>query len=238
MDQLTAASPISPVAPGRTRREMGLGLGLLAAGLLIGIAAGPASGALAAISGDKLFWTASRLTAFLAYLAFAGSVAYGLGMASGLIDSLAGRFVSFTLHRDLALAGMALTAAHVFLLLGDHYIGFDVVSLLVPGLSPYRALPTAIGQIAAWAALATVVSFYLRDRIGPRLWRSIHTLSTAVYLLATVHGLFAGTDTRLDLIWWLYLGVSLLILFLAAYRLATHGRRPTRPARPRLEELA
>ncbi len=222
---------VEPVAPARGRREVGLGVALLAVGLLIGVLAGPAAGALGAISGDKLFWTASRLTAFLAYLAFAGSVAYGLGMASGLIDAMVGRLVSFTLHRVLALAGLALTAAHVFLLLGDSYIGFDIGSLLVPGLSPYRTIPVAIGQIAAWAALAFALSFWVRDAVGPRLWRSLHTLSVVVLVLATVHGLFAGSDSRLDVIWWIYLAVTLLVAFLAAYRFANRGHRSLRPDR-------
>jgi sulfoxide reductase heme-binding subunit YedZ len=234
MDRVTPApiAPVPAVEPARGRREVWFGAALLAVGLLIGVASGPAATALGDISGDKMFWTASRLTAFLAYLAFAGSVCYGLGMASGLVDTLAGRVVSVTLHRDLALAGLALAAAHVFLLLGDTYIGFSVTELLVPGLSPYRTLPVAVGQICAWVAVATVISFYARGLMRPRLWRGLHTLSIVVFVLATIHGLFSGTDSRLDVIWWVYLGVALLVLFLATYRLANRKQRRLRAARP------
>jgi len=235
MDRMTtppgSMAPIAPVAPSRRRRDTALGGSLLVAGLLIGVLAGPAAGALGEISGDKLFWTASRLSAFLAYLAFAGSVCYGLGMASGLIDAIAGRLVSFTLHQDLALAGLAFTAAHVFLLLGDAYIGFDIPSLLIPGQSPYRTLAVAVGQVAAWAALVFAVSFYVRGVIGPRLWRSLHTLSVVVFVLATIHGLFAGSDSGLDVLWWVYVAVSLVVVFLAAYRVANRGGRGLRPER-------
>ena len=230
MDRVTPVQA-APEIPGRGHRELGFGVALLAAGLLIGVAAGPTFSSVGHIGGDKLFWTASRLTAFLAYLAFAASVCYGLGMSTGLLDRVAGRFVSFTLHRDLAIAGLALTAAHIFLLLGDSYIGFDFTTLLVPGQSPYRPLPIAIGQVCAWAAVATTASFYLRARMGVRLWRSLHSFSAVVFVLATVHGLYAGTDSRLDVIWWVYLGTSLLVLFLTAYRIATRGQRITRPAR-------
>jgi predicted ferric reductase len=232
MDRLNApVTQVTPVAPARGHRELWLGIALLAAGLLIGVLAGPAATALGSVSGDKAFWTASRLTAFLAYLAFAGSVAYGLGMSSGLIDALVGRFVSFTLHQDLAFAGLAFTAAHVFLLLGDTFIGFNVVTLLVPGLSPYRTLPVAVGQIAMWAALAFILSFYVRGVIGPKLWRSLHTFSIVVFVLATIHGLYAGSDSRMDPIWWVYIGVTLIIVFLAAYRFANRGHRRLRPDR-------
>ncbi len=227
----TATAPSAPAAQRRGQREVGFGVALLATGLLIGVAAGPASSSLAHVSGDKLFWTGSRLTAFLAYLAFAGSVCYGLGMSSGLLDALVGRPVSLTLHRDLALAGLAFTAAHVFLLLGDSYIGYTVTTLLVPGESAYRTVPIAVGQVCAWAALATVLSFYVRARIGVRLWRSLHSLSVAVFVLATVHGLYAGSDSRLDVIWWVYVVVALVVLFLTVHRIASRGRRRTLPTR-------
>ncbi len=231
MDRVMPTPPPSARAHARGRREVGFGLALLVVGLAIGIAAGPASNSLTHIAGDKAFWTASRLTAFLAYLAFAGSTAYGLGMSSGLIDAIAGRPVSFALHRDLAWVGLALAAAHVFLLLGDAYIGFSVSTLLVPGTSPYLPVPVAIGQIGLWAALFTTLSFYVRARIGLRLWRGLHSLSAIVFVLATVHGLFSGSDSRQDVIWWVYVGVAAAVLFLFVYRLSSLGSGAARPTR-------
>lgn len=227
-------TPAPPTASVRGRRELGLGIALVVVGVSIGVAAGPASSALAHLAPDKAFWTASRLTAFLAYLAFAGSVAYGLGMSSGLIDALVGRPVSLALHRDLALAGVALAVAHMLLLLGDGYIGFTITSLLVPGASPYRAVQVAVGQIALWAAVATSASYYARAWMGVRLWRGLHSLSVVVFMLATAHGLYAGSDSRLDVVWWLYVALALLVLFLFVYRLATAGGASDRPARPGL----
>lgn len=230
MDRVIRTAPTS-IGPARRRREVGFGVGLLAIGLAIGIAAGPASNALTHLAADKAFWTASRLTAFLSYLAFAGSTAYGLAMSSGLIDAIAGKPVSFALHRDLAWAGLALAGAHVFLLLGDPWIGYTPSTLLVPGASPYLPVPVAIGQIAIWAALFTTLSFYARARMGLRLWRGLHSFSGIVFALATVHGLFAGSDSKQDVIWWLYVGIAAVVLFLFVYRLASLGSTEVRPTR-------
>ena len=228
----TARVPLAPPAvPSRRRRELTFAAAFLLSGVAIGLATGPAAGALAFLSGDKIPWTASRVMAFLAYLAFAGSVAYGLSMASGMIDALAGRPVSFTLHRDLAIAGLVFTGRHVFLLLGDQWIGFSLQTLLVPGLSPYEPIPVAIGQVAAIMAVLVTLTFYMRGLLGPRLWRGLHTLSLVVFALATVHGLFAGSDSKLDTIWWLYVGITLLIVFLFVYRMANRGAVKLRPAR-------
>ncbi len=222
----SAAAPLR-----RGRRELGYAIALLALGLVIGVAAGPASGALGRIAPEKAFWTASRLTAFLAYLAFAGSTAYGLAMSSGLITAAVGRPVSLALHRDLAWAGLALAGAHVFLLLGDGYIGFTVATLLVPGQSPYLPVPVAVGQIAVWAALFTTLSYYARSRMGVRLWRGLHSLSVAVFALATVHGLFSGSDSGQDAVWWVYVVAGLLVLFLFVYRASSLGSGASRAAR-------
>ena len=230
MDRVITAAA-SPATRGRTRRELGLGLALLVLGLAIGVAAGPASTALGRIAPEKAFWTASRLTAFVAYLAFAGSTAYGLGMSSGLIDAVVGKPVSLALHRDLAWVGLALAAAHIFLLLGDSYIGFTLPTLLVPGQSPYLPVPVAIGQIAVWAALFTTLSYYVRGRMGVRMWRGLHSLSAVVFALATAHGLFAGTDSKQDAVWWVYVSIALAMLFLFVYRLASLGADTSSPRR-------
>jgi DMSO/TMAO reductase YedYZ heme-binding membrane subunit len=219
MDRVMSTPPVVANPP-RRRREVGFGLALLVIGLFIGVAAGPASSALTHVAGEKAFWTASRLTAFLAYLAFAGSTAY-----------VVGKPVSLTLHRDLAWAGLALAGAHIFLLLGDGYIGFTVSTLLVPGTSPYLPVPIAIGQVAAWAALFTTLSYYARTRMGLRVWRGLHSLSAVVFALATAHGLFSGSDSKQDLIWWVYVVVALVNLFLFVYRMASIGGTATRPSR-------
>jgi DMSO/TMAO reductase YedYZ heme-binding membrane subunit len=88
-----------------------------------------------------------------------------------------------------------------------------------------------VGQVAAWAALFTTLSFYLRARMGLRLWRGLHSLSAIVFVMATVHGLLSGSDSKQDVIWWVYVAVGLVVLFLFAYRLASLGSAPPRPRR-------
>jgi len=68
-------------------------------------------------------------------------------------------------------------------------------ALVVPGLVPYRPFWTALGVVAAELMVLVYASFSLRRRIGTRMWRRLHWLTYAVFGLATVHGLAAGTDT-------------------------------------------
>jgi RsiW-degrading membrane proteinase PrsW (M82 family) len=64
------------------------------------------------------------------------------------------------------------------------------------------------------------VTFYLRARIGMRSFRLIHYLSLIGYLGATLHGLYAGTDSPLPAMHILYDVTGLVVLFLTVYWLA------------------
>ena len=53
-------------------------------------------------------WVVERLFGFLAYVAMAGSVIYGLLLSTKILDAIAHRPITFTLHQDLAAIGLAL----------------------------------------------------------------------------------------------------------------------------------
>jgi hypothetical protein len=55
--------------------------------------------------------------------------------------------------------------------------------------------------------------------------------SLCLPVLATVHGLFSGSDSRQDVIWWVYVVVALVVLFLFVYRTSSIGSDPSRPSR-------
>ena len=79
----------------------------------------------------------------------------------------------------------------------------------------------------------------MRQTIGSRAFRSIHMLSLVGYLGATLHGLFAGTDSALPVAKLLYAGTFLVVIFLTAYWLvirAPNKKKSLAPAtapRPR-----
>jgi hypothetical protein len=65
---------------------------------------------------------------------------------------------------------------------------------LRPSIGPARSDSSpAFTAAAGWLALILGLSFYARKRIGVRTWRSLHRFTIAVYLLALVHVVGAGT---------------------------------------------
>jgi sulfoxide reductase heme-binding subunit YedZ len=99
------------------------------------------------------------------------------------------------MHRFLALLGLGALALHAGTLVLDDAVDIGPGALLVPGIAPYRPLATALGVVAAELMVLIYLSFPLRRRIGARAWRALHWLTYLVFMLATLHGLAAGSDT-------------------------------------------
>ncbi len=177
-----------------------------------------ALGATAALAPGKLAWYGVRATGFLAYFAVAGSVIYGLLLSTKLLDAIAHRPVSFALHKDLALVGLALSALHGLLLLGDHTYAFSLLAITIPFASPYAPAAVAIGQLAFYIVAIVTGSFYVRRQIGQRAWRTIHYLTFLGFVGVTAHGIASGSDTAAPWAVWAYLVPVAAVVFFFTYR--------------------
>jgi predicted ferric reductase len=189
-------------------------------------------GATAALAPGKLAWYGVRATGFLAYFAIAGSVIYGLLLSTKLLDAIAHRPVSFALHKDLALVGLALSALHGLLLLGDHTYTFTLTAIGVPFASPYAPVAVAVGQLAFYGVAIVTSSFYVRRQIGQSAWRRIHFLTFLGFVGVTAHGITSGSDTAAPLAVWAYVVPIAAVVFFLAYRVVVSiaaRRDRTRP---------
>jgi sulfoxide reductase heme-binding subunit YedZ len=106
----------------------------------------------------------------------------------------------------------------------DATVHVSPAALVVPGLVDYRPAWTAAGVLAADLIVLVVASFWVRRRIGMKNWRRLHWSTYAVFALATLHGLFAGTDSRSLLS--LYVGAVLAVVFATAWRALVPPARP------------
>jgi methionine sulfoxide reductase heme-binding subunit len=79
------------------------------------------------------------------------------------------------------------------------------------------------------------VSFYVKQWIGQRAWRTIHTLSFGTFLAAGLHGVFSGTDTSHPVVMGMYIGSLTIVLVLLVIRIAQAAapEQPARAATPR-----
>lgn len=178
---------------------------------------------------DPTFWFIARATGLTAYVLVTASVLAGLVLKSRVFGRALKPATVTDLHRFLAVLSIGAVLLHGLALVLDSTVHISVAALILPGLSPYRPLPVAVGVIAAELMVLVYASFSVRRRIGAQNWRRLHWATYAIFAAATAHGVLAGTDTT-----WarpLYVGS------VGAVAAATAWRALARPAvRPHPEQ--
>jgi predicted ferric reductase len=173
-------------------------------------------------------WTSSRAAGIAAYFALALDVIFGLFISTGSADRWIARARTIEIHQWLSAATLTLVAAHVLLLLGDGFVRFDALDAIVPFIAPYSPVAVGLGVLAAYGAFAVHWSFSLRRMIGGATWRKLHYLTFVVFLLATAHGVIAGTDARLPWIGAMYPAAASAVTALLVYRFFPMPRKLAR----------
>jgi predicted ferric reductase len=204
-------------------RPLRWGLLLVAVAIVVTGTAGQAIAGLGQWLGadsSSLSWYGSRLFGFLAYGALTASVVYGLLLSTGILDAIAHRAVSFTLHQELAALGLALTAIHGALLGLDTTVPTSVTAIIVPFAGTYRPVWVGIGQLDFYLSIAVYASFWVRKRIGQKRWRLVHYTTFLAFAGATAHGLMTGTDTSATWALAIYAASGAMVVFLVLYRVA------------------
>jgi predicted ferric reductase len=178
----------------------------------------------------KAFWYLSRASGLVAYVLLWLSVACGLLISGRLARLWPGGPTAVDLHQYSGLLGLGFALFHGLILLGDRYVGYAPVQVLVPFAGrDYRPLEVGLGQVGFYLGLLVAFSSYARRRIGYRAWRLLHYGGFAVYALATLHGLTAGTDARQPAVFALYGLTALATFFLLVFRVLV-STRATRAA--------
>jgi sulfoxide reductase heme-binding subunit YedZ len=180
---------------------------------------------------DYGWWLASRSAGIVAILCVSLSVILGLMMANGLPRRRGAKRRLLAVHESTALAGLVAIAVHGLTLLGDTYIRPSLANIAVPFTIGYEPFFTGLGIVGGWLAALLGLSFYARRRIGPRLWRRMHRLTVAVWVLAVVHTLGAGSDAGEVWMQALLLVTGVPIVFLFLRRLIPEQRGAAAPRR-------
>jgi sulfoxide reductase heme-binding subunit YedZ len=148
------------------------------------------------MSHDPTFWILARAAGLTAYLLLTASMVAGLTVKSRVLGKAVRPSAVTDVHKTLAVGGLLALALHGAALVLDATVEVTPLALLVPGLVDYRSWWTGAGVLAGELMALVTASFWLRKRIGTRLWRHLHWLSYAAFLLATAHGLLAGSDAN------------------------------------------
>ncbi|HET7177162.1 MAG TPA: hypothetical protein VFI63_00595 [Solirubrobacterales bacterium] len=189
------------------------------------------------------WWLASRASGLVALVLVTISVGLGLAMAGkemrrpGLSRKLR------AIHEQTALAGLVAIAVHGITLLGDPWLHPGVSGIAVPFAMSFRPFATGLGIVGGYLAALLGLSFYLRRRIGARLWRKAHRATVLVYMLGLAHAFTAGTDaSTVWFRWWVLMTAPVIgglfvyrVLSGAAKKAGARGARVHEGARAHVE---
>jgi predicted ferric reductase len=168
----------------------------------------------------KAYWDLARSSGIVAYLLMWLSVAFGLIITNKMARVWPGGPTAFDLHQFTSLLGLAFALFHAIVLLGDQFIKYTPLQLLVPfGSVNYQQFWVGFGQLSFYALIPITFSFYVRRQIGTGAWRAIHYGSFLAFSMITAHALLAGSDSAN----WVMLGIYAMtggsVMFLTLYRM-------------------
>jgi ferredoxin-NADP reductase len=176
------------------------------------------------------WWLASRAAGVVALLCITASVAIGLAMAGRVSAEPARRRLLMAIHQQTALVGLVAIAAHGILLLGDGFLRPGIVGIAVPFVIDHKPLWTGLGVTGGWLAAILGLSYWIRDRIGPKRWRTLHRATILVYVLSVAHTLGSGTDAAEPWMRLMVISTGAPVLFLFVIRVLPAPPRSAQPA--------
>ena len=141
-------------------------------------------------------WYLSRATGIVSLCLLTIVMALGVGTSTRAGGRFLLRFEVAELHRRLSLLAVVFVALHVTSTVVDAYVPTGLLSAVVPGVSPYKTWPVALGALAVDCMLAVVATSLLRSRIPATAWRAVHWLSYLFWPIALLHTVVIGSDMK------------------------------------------
>jgi len=177
-------------------------------------------------------WYVARAAGIVSWALLAAATLWGLALSTRALGNRPRANWLLDLHRWLGGTALAFTGVHVVALLADQYVHFGLVEILVPFTSSWHPVAVAWGVVAAYLLLAVELTSLARNRLSKRAWRRVHTTTFVLFVVATIHGLTAGTDTHSAAARMLTLAVATVFAGLTAIRLADVLQAPAAAPSP------
>jgi hypothetical protein len=144
---------------------------------------------------EKIWWYTARSGGIVAWVLVTLAVCWGLFLSTRAASKATQPAAILDLHRFLGGLSAAFTAVHVVGLVGDTWIQFGWMEVLVPWTSEFKPTAVAWGVIAMYLLVAVELTSLMIKKLPHPLWWQIHRASFGLYIFATIHGIQAGSDT-------------------------------------------
>lgn len=143
---------------------------------------------------NEWLWYLSRATGLVSLVLL--TVVLVLGVVSTTSERSRLTAVGNGVHRTLALGMTVFLIGHIVTAVVETYVNIDWISAFVPFTAGYEPIWVGLGTIAFDLLLAVVATSLLRHRLPDVVWRSVHGLTWALWIVAVAHGFMMGTSDQ------------------------------------------
>jgi DMSO/TMAO reductase YedYZ heme-binding membrane subunit len=144
---------------------------------------------------SQIWWYTARASGIVAWLFITASVLWGILLSTKLFPRQRRPAWILDLHRALGALSVVFVATHIGSLVADNYVHFGLADVTIPFVSGWRPWQVALGVFAFWLLILVESTSLLMKHLPRRVWRGIHLTSYVVFVLGSLHGTFAGTDS-------------------------------------------
>jgi len=172
-------------------------------------------------------WYVARASGLVGWGLLAAKTLWGLALSTKVLGRRPRPNWILDLHRWLGGVALIFTGVHVVALLSDQYLHFGLNAVLIPFASKWHPVAVAWGVVGFYLLLAVELTSLARARLPKMLWRRVHFASFLLFVMATIHGLTAGTDTKTAMARVVAMVVGSVFVGLTAARIAESVRTKT-----------
>jgi len=174
-------------------------------------------------------WYLVRASGIVAAIVLVILMLSGIGLVTGHTFRFLEPITAWASHKALGIVFGISVLIHMIGLLFDHFVPFDIPTLLVPWLSSYKlvtifglqmgSLFVALGVLAFYGLILVVITSLLWIEKKPFLWKIIHLLSYLVMVFVFIHALYLGTDLASGLWRWVWIASGVIVAAAVVARL-------------------
>jgi methionine sulfoxide reductase heme-binding subunit len=178
----------------------------------------------------KAYWYLTRASGTVSLILLTVAIVIGILSVGRVHSRRWPRFVVDGVHRSSSLLAVVFLAVHIATAVLDSFAPISLLDTAVPFAGSYRPIWLGLGAVAFDLLLAVTITSLLRQRLGHRVWRSIHWLAYGAWPIAVVHALGTGSDVQLV---WLQLtcagcGIAVIAAVLGRVAIGWPGHRRIR----------
>ncbi len=196
------------------------------------VVTGAAVGVVTVLAGDSdaHLWLIARATGLMSYALLTIVTISGLLLAAPHRRAL--RFLTpatrLRAHIIVTVFTLVFTVIHIVVLAIDPWANVGWAGALLPFGAEYRPVPVTVGLIALWAGVISGVTAGFAGRGTGTWWRPLHRLAGVAWILAWLHGIFAGSDTPALLGMYALTGLAVILVAAWRYSASRHASRQDR----------